>query len=120
GAGAGTPWPDTGGTPWTGAELVLLAPFLASLLLSWACFYDADRAARGAARRIFGIDPNSREWLDRHARPLEPEAPLGGRWAYVLFQLRQQLALVLIPLSLLLAMKEVRRHLQNEWVGWEI
>jgi Zn-dependent protease with chaperone function len=119
GAG-GEPWPGVAGIPWSGAELVLLAPFLASLVLSWFCFYDADRAARRSARRIFGIDPSSREWLDRHAAPFDPPAPAGGRLAYILFQLRQKLALVLIPLSLLLAMKEVRRHFRESSAGWEL
>src|ERR1700722_4455683 len=66
--GAGdNPWPEAGGTPWFGAEFFLLAPFLASLILSWLSFYDADRDAHYAAHRIFGIDPNSRNSLDAHA-----------------------------------------------------
>jgi STE24 endopeptidase len=120
GAGQGHAWPQSGGTPWSGAELVLLAPFLLSLLLSWACFYDADRTVHWTANRILGIDPESRAWLDLNSIPIEPHVPFGGRLAYVIFQLRQKLALVLIPLSLLLAMKEVRRHLRDAWPGWEI
>src|SRR5581483_2287155 len=34
-----------GDRPLPGAELLLLSPFLASIFLSWAVFYDADRAA---------------------------------------------------------------------------
>jgi Zn-dependent protease with chaperone function len=120
GAGIGAPWPETGESPWSGAELILLAPFLASLLLSWACFYDADRAAYQSAHRIIGIDLASHEWLEKHASPLAPPVPFGSRLAYILFQLRQTLALVFIPLSLLLALKEVRRHLHDSMANWEI
>jgi Zn-dependent protease with chaperone function len=120
GASGGQPWPDIGGQAWSGAELLLLTPFLLSLLLSWACFYDADRAAHGSFHRILGIDQHSREWLDRYARSIEPGTPFGGRLAYVLFHLRQKMALVFIPLSLLLVMKEVRRHLRDSWSGWEV
>jgi hypothetical protein len=119
GAGVGHQWPQMGAIPWSGAELVLLAPLLASLFLSWACFYEADRAAHRTAHRIFGIDPLSRAWLDQNALPLDPHAPFGGRLAYVLFQTRQTLALVFIPLSLLLAMKEVRRHFHDARAEWE-
>jgi STE24 endopeptidase len=120
GAGEGQPWPQTGSLPWSGAELVLLAPFLASLFLSWACFYDADRTVHRTAHRIIGIDLQSRAWLDQNTLPLDPQSPFGGRLSYVLFQMRQTLALVLIPLSLLLAMKEVRRHFHDVRESWEI
>jgi Zn-dependent protease with chaperone function len=118
--GGHSPWPEMAGPPWIGAELVLLAPFLASLVLSWACFYDADRAASASINRIFGIDRLSRDWLDHYANPRGPGAPFGGRLAYVFFHLRQKLALVLIPLTLLLVMKEVRRHLPEARAGWEV
>jgi STE24 endopeptidase len=120
GAGTGRPWPLTGSVPWSGAELVLLTPFLASLFLSWACFFDADRTVHRTAQRIYGIDPLSRAWLDQNALPLEPQAPFGGRLSYILFQTRQTLALVFIPLSLLLAMKEVRRHFRDARAEWEV
>jgi STE24 endopeptidase len=120
GGGDGQPWPAASSTPWSGAELVLLAPFLMSLLLSWACFYDADRAAFSTSRRIFGIDPASRVWLDQNTAVADADASFGGRLTYVLFQLRQTLALVFIPLSLLLAMKEVRRNFRDSSTGWEV
>ena len=34
-----------GETVLPGAEVLILAPFLTAMLLSWVCFYDADRAA---------------------------------------------------------------------------
>jgi Zn-dependent protease with chaperone function len=119
GAGTGRAWPDAGGTPWFGAEMFLLSPFLLSLLCSWVAFYDADRAAHLAAHHIFGVDPESRSWLDQNAPVLEPLIPFGGRLSYVVFQLRQRLALVFIPLSLLLALKEVRRHVHDSVAAWE-
>jgi Zn-dependent protease with chaperone function len=120
GAGEGRIWPQQGGIPWSGAELILLAPFLTSLLLSWACFYDADRTAHSTAHRILGIDPASRAWLEQNSLLLDSQVSFGGRLSYVIFQLRQKLALVLIPLALLLAMKEIRRHFQDAWPGWEM
>jgi Zn-dependent protease with chaperone function len=119
GAGQGQTWPAVGATPWFGAEFFLLAPFLATLLLSWLAFYGADRAAHYSAHRIFGIDPLSRAWLDENTSSLEPLVPFGGRAGYVIFQLRQKLALVFIPLSLLLALKEVRRHFKDSLASWE-
>jgi Zn-dependent protease with chaperone function len=120
GAGEGHIWPESGGIPRPGAELVLLAPFFLSLLVSWAFFYDVDRTAYWTAHRILGIDPVSREWLDLNSLPHEAPAPFGSRLSYVVFQLRQKMGLVLILLSLLLVMKEARRQLRDAWPGWEI
>lgn len=62
-----------------GIELLVLAPLPLMLLSSWAVFYTAEHAmlASVAAR------------------------PYGGRWRYVLFQARQNLALVLPPILIL-------------------
>lgn len=69
------------------AELLLLAPFLVSLLLSWACYYDVERALHRAG----------------------PSAePFWHRGAYVAFHLRQNLALVLVPVLLLVFLKAIR------------
>src|SRR5581483_5054085 len=62
-----------------GAELVLVAPFLVGLVLSWAAFYPAEQALAGPG------DP-------RHG-----ERPFGGRWGYVAFLTRQYLAVVGVP-----------------------
>ncbi len=78
-----------------GAELLLLAPFCAALLLSWACFYDAERALWG--------EPASEE----HAATPRKH---WGRAAYVAFHFRQNLALVFLPILLLLTEKELRRQ----------
>ena len=39
------------------AELVVIAPFLLGMLLSWLCFYDAHRALHQAAYQSFHLDP---------------------------------------------------------------
>lgn len=72
------------------AELLTVAPFFAGLLLSWVAFYDAERAL--------------------HADP-ESEEPYWTRRAYVVFHLRQNVALVFIPILLLVLMKSLRRLL---------
>jgi Zn-dependent protease with chaperone function len=66
-----------------GTEVVILMPFLVGLILSWACFYDADRALHES----------------KLATILEPR-PYWGRWAYVGFHIRTNLVLVLIPISM--------------------
>jgi Zn-dependent protease with chaperone function len=73
-----------------GAEVLLLAPFLTGLVLSWVIFYDAERSLHDAA----GTD--------------DPE-PFWSRGAYVAFHVRQNLALVFAPLMLLILMKGLGR-----------
>ena len=65
-----------------GAELVLLAPFLAGLTLSWSFFYDADRASYQAAQRLLDLDPFARAWVEAE----RPALPPLGRIAFVVFQ----------------------------------
>ncbi|HEV3257678.1 MAG TPA: M48 family metallopeptidase [Gemmataceae bacterium] len=67
-----------------GGELLLLAPLVATLLLSWACFYDVDRTLHALVPAADGFHP------------------FQGRLAYVGFQARQKLALISIPLGLLI------------------
>ncbi len=108
-----------------GAEVILLSPFLAALAGSWACFYDADRAAHRAAHRLPDLDSLTQAFSEPQtaaALPLRPGAvPVwDSRAAYVLFQARQKLALVLIPILLLLIQKEFQRnvgYLLAEWEG---
>src|SRR6266540_1719603 len=80
-----------------GAELLLLAPFCVALLLSWTCFYDAERALGADARELHDEDAG-------HPRKF------WSRAAYVGFHFRQNLALVFLPILLLLAEKELRRQ----------
>lgn len=43
----------------------------------------------------------------------------GSRPSYVLFQLRQKLALVFLPVLLLLVQKELQRLFSDAWQGWQ-
>jgi STE24 endopeptidase len=101
-----------------GAELLILAPFLTAMILSWACFYDAEQAAQAATH------PSSPDHL--LSALLEEEAALrstagptyGGRWSYVLFKFRNTLVMVFVPLLLLVGQKELFRFfpdLVREW-----
>src|SRR5207244_3950928 len=58
-----------------GAELLLLVPFLAGLVASWAFFYDVERALHESTVPLF-------------------VRPFWGRWTYVAFHARQNLALI--------------------------
>jgi STE24 endopeptidase len=75
----------TAGMP-PGAELLILAPFLAGLVLSWACFYEIERAVHEAGGP-------SRFWTRRQ---------------YLGYQARGNLALVAIPVALLIGMKALQ------------
>src|SRR5579871_684880 len=74
---------------WPGTELFILAPFLIGLVLSWFFFYDADRALHDAAPLSSGASPY---W---------------SRWAYLVFHIRFHLGLVLVPLLLLITVKDL-------------
>jgi Zn-dependent protease with chaperone function len=82
-----TIWRAAGLVP--GMELLILAPFLVGLILSWAVFYGMERVAHATA-------------------PLAGDAePFPGRWAYVFLQLRHNLLLVFPPLVLLIVQQTV-------------
>ncbi|MBI1913197.1 MAG: M48 family metalloprotease [Planctomycetes bacterium] len=88
-------------------ELLLLAPFCVALLLSWTCFYDAERALSGEGR-----EAHDEELAAGHPRKF------WSRAAYVGFHFRQNLALVFLPILLLLTEKELRRRfpaLNQQW-----
>ena len=97
------------GRPLPAIEVLLLAPFCVSLVLSWACFYDAERAL----------------WYDGRDEPAvegdesaPPPRKFWSRAAYVGFHARQNMALVLLPILLLLSEKELRRQfpaLNDQW-----
>src|SRR5439155_21792991 len=85
-----------------GAELLLLAPFLTMLIVSWALFYDAEKT------------------LHDTASDASPSDPYWSRWAYIGFHLRQNLALVCIPLLLMMLMKLVVQILPpTSDEGWQ-
>jgi Zn-dependent protease with chaperone function len=117
----GLGWGWTVAQLWQGrpaAEVLILAPFLLAELLSWAIFYDADRACAQPAARPADLDP-----LGLPGR--EPEFPepatFGSRASHVLFQARQKLALVFLPVLLLIVHKELHRLFpEEEGKAWDI
>jgi Zn-dependent protease with chaperone function len=74
-----------------GAELLILAPFLAALIASWACFYEVDKT------------------LHDTAAPAVSLTPFCSRWAYILFHVRHNLYLVLVLIVVLVIEKALRR-----------
>ena len=105
-------WHRGDGVPLPVPELLVLAPFLAALMLSWLCFFDAERACYRSSQNP--SDSLADVLLDEGGLP----PLLTTRWAYVGYQLRHRLALVCIPLSLLLLQKEAVRQfpgLGQEW-----
>jgi Zn-dependent protease with chaperone function len=106
--------------PLPGAKMLLLAPFFAGLVLSWVFSYDADRALYLAAYRQLDSEGLARAFADGGAAALDPAREFGGRWSYVLFQGRQKLALVFLPVVLLLVQQEISLQIpQDAEVQWE-
>ncbi|HEY7310362.1 MAG TPA: M48 family metallopeptidase [Gemmataceae bacterium] len=104
--------------PLPGAELLVLAPFIVAQLLGWSAFYDAERAAHLAAHRLLASEPHAGAWLELEQASAGAPTVFGSRVSYVLFQLRQKMALVFLPVALLLAQKELPRffpELSQDW-----
>ena len=73
-----------------GLELVVLAPFLAALIGSWVFFYDVEKTLHGAD----------------HA-----DGTYWKRSAYLIFHIRQNLGLVMVPVLLLIGIKTLPGYL---------
>jgi Zn-dependent protease with chaperone function len=69
-------------------KLVILAPFFSALFLSWACFYEVERAAHDTVKE-------------------EGDPPFPARWVYVGLQARHNLLLVFPPLLLILLQETI-------------
>jgi Zn-dependent protease with chaperone function len=97
-----------------GAEVLLLAPFLIGLVLSWVAFYDAERSlhataeSEGAEADIQHAKGLAAVGFNDHAETA-PASPFWSRGAYVAFHVRQNFALVFAPLVLLIVMKGLHR-----------
>ncbi|HZT78746.1 MAG TPA: M48 family metallopeptidase [Gemmataceae bacterium] len=85
-----------------GAEVLVLAPFLVGLVLSWFFFYDAERAFHDTSPRHDGA------------------TPFWSRRAYLSFHARHNLALVFIPVLLLIVEKGVSRFFPGGGREWEV
>jgi STE24 endopeptidase len=109
-----------------GAELLILAPFLSGLLLGWLFFYDADRAVFQATQSALQEDPLAQTLLERERAELATRtgsatdpSSFWGRWSYVAFHARQNLALVLVPVLLLIVEKELHRQFPEYVQDWQ-
>ena len=105
-----------------GVKVLILAPFFVGLLLSWISAYDADRALYVAAHRLFEADALTRAFLDGGpaAAALDAANDFGGRWSYVIFQARQKLALVFLPVVLLVLQQEISLQIPDTFQSaWE-
>jgi Zn-dependent protease with chaperone function len=85
---------------WPGLEVLRLAPFFLAQVLSWLIFYDADRALHETS-------------------PCGDRSPFSRRWPYAVFQVRQKMALVFLPVALMIGQKELFRLLPREWQEWQ-
>jgi STE24 endopeptidase len=102
----------------SGAELLILSPFVIAQMLAWTVYYDAERAAHQAAHRLLA-ETHSGGWLELERTPVPAPAAFGSRASYVLFQLRQKLALVFLPVLLLLVQREAQRLFPQTWQDWQ-
>lgn len=109
-----------------GADLLILAPFLVGLFLAWTFFYDAERAIFQASQHALNLDPQARAYLEQEQAELKARVGFGtepssfwGRWAYVAFHARQNLALVLVPVLLLIVEKELHRQFPELTQDWQ-
>jgi Zn-dependent protease with chaperone function len=85
---------EPSGTMYPGSELLILLPYVLMVLVSWALFYDADRAVQASTQ-------SERPW---------------SRWAYVGFRARQSLAFVAAPLVLMITMRALQfAYPDQEW-----
>jgi Zn-dependent protease with chaperone function len=100
---------DVPADPPPGSELLVLVPFLAALVLSWAGFYDAERALHEAA-------PNG----DCPPLGLRSQRAFWSRWSYVTFHLRQNLALLFAPLFLLIIVNDLPRLVPHSGYDMEL
>jgi Zn-dependent protease with chaperone function len=101
-----------------GAELLILSPFVLAQLLAWTAYYDAERATHQAAHRLLA-EAHANGWLELEHPPASVVTPFGSRASYVLFQLRQKLALVFLPVLLLLVQRELQRLFPQTWQEWQ-
>jgi STE24 endopeptidase len=102
------------GAPLSGAELLILSPFVIAQMLAWTAYYDAERAAHQSAHRLLA-EARAGGWLELERTHAPAPVSFGSRGAYVLFQLRQKLALAFLPVLLLLAAKELQRLFPELW-----
>jgi STE24 endopeptidase len=104
--------------PLPGAELLILSPFVIGQLLAWSAYYAVERAAHHSALRLLSAEQHAGAWFELERKRRGASAPFGSRAGYVLFQLRQKLALAFLPVVLLLTTKELQRLFPQVWQEW--
>jgi Zn-dependent protease with chaperone function len=85
------------------------------LILSWCCFYDADRA-------FHNVSPPpdlDRAFQSALATPEPAKAAFWSRWTHLAFQVRHNLALVCIPVSLIILIKALGRLIPDSSIEWQ-
>lgn len=105
-----------------GAELLVLAPFIVGQMLAWSVYYDAERASHlpPPLLALRTGEAHTGAWLElERPRGGAAAAVFGSRASYVLFQLRQKLALVFLPVFLLLTLKELSRLFPDMGPQWQ-
>ena len=100
-----------------GAELLVLSPFVIAQLLAWTAYYDAERAAHLAAHRLLA-EAHAGGWLELERMRSAAPTSFGSLASYVIFNLRQKLALAFLPVLILLVSKELQRLLPKDWQQW--
>ena len=83
-------------------EWVLLAPFVAMTLVRWVCFYPVNRTVRE-----YVVAGQLAEGLAAR--------PVWSRREYLSFQVRGGLLLMVVPLSLIIAWKDVVQLIRRQW-----
>jgi len=95
-------------------KLLILAPVLLPLVLSWAAFYEVDRALRAASGEgdspIFGPTPTNASRRGPVAARKSGQSPRTRR-QYVALHVRHYLGLLLVPMLALLALRDGARLL---------
>ncbi|HEY1861321.1 MAG TPA: M48 family metallopeptidase [Gemmataceae bacterium] len=99
-----------------GAEFLVLAPLVTGLILSWCCFYSADRAFHNVP-----APPNlDRAFEQGLVQPEPAQTPFWSRWSHLSFHLRHNLALVCVPVVLIVLVKAIGRLIPNsEANNWQ-
>ncbi len=81
-------------------EMLILAPVVLPLVLSWAAFYDVDRAARAVCSEDFDV-----------------AGPFVTRRRYLTFHVRHYLGLLLVPVFVILAVQDAGALIAPEWIA---
>jgi STE24 endopeptidase len=107
-------------------KILILAPIFLPLVLSWAAFYEVDRAVRLGIARV--------RRTESHSVPISPITPMGAmgsmgrsetasydeyctRRQYVGIHVRHYLGLLLVPLLAILAVRDAAELLAPQWLA---